>query len=361
MNKLVVTYIPNTSQYIDRCNQIIDAIPKGFKGRILTKKASDSLEHSENLDVMEFSKSIFTRSVFLNIYLFFYIKRLKCSEIIVLDWFRNFTLLCLLKFILRKKIRIIYAPLISDFGWLYKRVNKLAPSCGLRYDWLRIKGSLIDYIYCKSVDGVVVQSERLADFYCRIYKISKDNVFVNYNHFEFTLVQKPHSNISNSKKISIGFVGNIERHKGLSDMIKICSALPQEFQLILAGKTKGYENKKLFRSLMATGKCIWMGQIQRDKILKLYEEIDCLLLLSFHEGSPRVIREFLEYNKAIFLYNNPGLDYMSGLQACYFYDYGDWKRCLNAIKTHNFNDTIKRKVPKRLTYNNLKLILKEMQ
>ena len=361
MNKLVVTYIPDTTQYIDRCNQIIDAIPKGFKGRILTKKASNSIDCSKNLQVIEVNRGIFTRSIFLNIYMLFYINKLKCSEIIVLDWFRNFTLLFLLKFFFNKKIKVIYSPLISDFGWLYKRVNKLAPSCGIRYDWLRIKGSLIDYVYCKVADGVLVQSESLADFYCKIYKISRDKVFVNYNHFDFEGIKKAHSYLSNSKKISIGFVGNIERHKGLSDMIKLCSRLPQEFQLVLAGKTKGYENKKLFRSLMATGRCIWKGQIQRDKILKFYEEIDCLLLLSFHEGSPRVIREFLEYNKAIFLYNNPGLDYMCGLQASYIYNYGDWKKCLNAITTHNYNDEIKRRVPKILTINNLKLILREMQ
>ena len=360
MNKMVVTYLPDTFQYIDRCNQIIDAIPKGFKGRILTKKASYILNYNKNLDVLELPKSIFTRSILLNIYLFIYVKNLNCSEIIVLDWFRNFTLLLLLKFLLRKKIKIIYSPLISDFGWLYKRVKKLAPSCGLRYDWLRIKGCLIDYIYCKAADGVVVQSESLLKFYCQLYKIPKDKLFVNYNRFDFGGSPKPQSQVV-KKKISIGFVGNIERHKGLTDMIKLSSRLPQGFQLILAGKTKGYENKKLFRSLMATGKCIWKGQIKREKILKFYEDIDCLLLLSVHEGSPRVVREFLEYNKPIFLYDNPGIDYINGLQGCYVYNYGDWEKCLDGITKHNYDKLIKRTVPKRLTINNLKLILKEIQ
>ena len=125
-------------------------------------------------------------------------------------------------------------------------------------------------MYIANWQTALVQSESLADFYCKIYKISRDKVFVNYNHFDFEGLKKAHAYLSNSKKISIGFVGNIERHKGLSDMIKLCSRLPQEFQLVLAGKTKGYENKKLFRSLMATGRCIWKGQIQRDKILKFY-------------------------------------------------------------------------------------------
>ena len=74
MDKIVITYIPDTTQYIDRCNQIIDAIPKGFMGRILTKKASDSIDFSKKLDVIEVKKSIFTRSIFLNIYMMFYIK-----------------------------------------------------------------------------------------------------------------------------------------------------------------------------------------------------------------------------------------------------------------------------------------------
>ncbi|MDC3108453.1 glycosyltransferase family 4 protein, partial [Paracoccaceae bacterium] len=220
---------------------------------------------------------------------------------------------------------------------------------------------LIDYIYCKAADGVVVQSESLAKFYGQIYKIPKDKLFVNYNRFDFGGSPKPQSKVLNAKKISIGFVGNIERHKGLTDMIKLCSRFPRGFELILAGKTKGYENKKLFRSLMATGKCTWKGQIKREKILKFYEDIDCLLLLSYHEGSPRVVREFLEYNKPIFLYNNPGVDYVSGLQGFYIYNYGDWKKCLNGIITHKYHDTIKRRVPKRLTINNLKLILNEIQ
>ena len=77
MDKLVVTYIPDTTQYIDRCNQIIDAIPKGFKGRILTKKTSNSMDYSKKLQVIEVNRSIFTRSIFFNIYMLFYIKKLE--------------------------------------------------------------------------------------------------------------------------------------------------------------------------------------------------------------------------------------------------------------------------------------------
>ena len=70
---------------------------------------------------------------------------------------------------------------------------------------------------------------------------------------------------------------------------------------------------------------------------KFYDEIDALILLSYHEGSPRVVSEFILSGKPLFLYNHPGLDYIHDLNGVHIYEYGKWKNCLHDIKQNNYD------------------------
>ena len=91
------------------------------------------------------------------------------------------------------------------------------------------------------------------------------------------------------------FVGRIDREKGLFDLVEcgryICKERP-ELYFIIAGK--GRDLNKLIKKIKNAGlqdRFIFLGQVNKDNLVKLYQNATLFILPSYHEGLPSVVLE----------------------------------------------------------------------
>ena len=359
-----ISLLFDLNKYSDRLNQIINALPNDTKLIIFTKNKGAYSTSLSNVNIIEIENGIFDRSVFLKIKLLVKLyKYSKKDKLVIIDWFMNFNYILLFRFIFPKNLIYIYSPVSSSYGWFYKRFKKIIPSCGLRYDYLRLKEVFQDFFTVKSADYLIVQSKELIEYYSHVYGIKKSRVFFNYNShkpMKYNFILQNSNDVKN--KIKIGFIGNIERHKGTLEMFNIFKNLdPFKFELLLAGAAKGKENIEIFNNLKSLDNVSYYGYIKQSEINSFYDEIDCLILLSYHEGSARVIREFIELGKPIFMYDNPGMDYCKGLENVFVYNYGEIEKVEKDILEVKINEKSKRSLPEYMSINHLGSIMDKMK
>ena len=160
---------------------------------------------------------------------------------------------------------------------------------------------------------------------------------MNYN---YTSLKPKNANPKKlHKKLVIGYIGNFEKHKGNRIIYEIANQ--SKFNLILAGSSKGYRNIKLLEKVKALKNVDYVGKLDREGVNLFYNSIDVLILPSYHEGSPRVVTEFLNFRKPIISFNNPGLDYCGKNSLVflldYFQDHKDFLKILRKINNNEFN------------------------
>jgi glycosyltransferase involved in cell wall biosynthesis len=126
------------------------------------------------------------------------------------------------------------------------------------------------------------------------YNINPDKVIVAGNGVDeefFCYKQKE----SNDGHKYIMFVGRIDREKGLFDLVEcakhICRNRSDVF-FTVAGK--GRDLKKLIRKAKKAGvqnRFVFLGQVEKDHLVKLYQNAAIFVLPSYHEGLPGVLLE----------------------------------------------------------------------
>jgi hypothetical protein len=127
--------------------------------------------------------------------------------------------------------------------------------------------------------------------------------------------------------------------------------------LRIAGRAKGRENERILRQALALPNVKSEGFLSRESLRDFFAEIDALVLFSYHEGSPRVILEFLPYNKPIFLYDNPGTDYCRNLDGVHCYAYGEYRLALADLAQIKATEVRDRSLPESIRENRLGGIL----
>ena len=137
---------------------------------------------------------------------------------------------------------------------------KIIPNCGLRYDLIKLKGSILDFIYAKITDGLIVQSISLKEFYNKHYHVKKEKIFINYN----PITKRNQSYKNKNNKITIGYVGNVEMHKGSQDIYNILCNLPDSYTLKIAGGSKGKDNIKLLNKMKNINVCQYLGKLNKE-------------------------------------------------------------------------------------------------
>jgi hypothetical protein len=333
--KLIVTFFYDFEKYKIRFIDIIENLPKN---RILVVLTLDSDFYSKNkrVIIINLNKGLFSKSVFLSLkfvgYLFLLSSR---YEIVVLDWHINFLISSFFKSFFRKKVNFIYSPVTSSYYWFYKRFKRIIPDLSRRYDYLQVKEVFFDFLYVKFSDYVLVQSKHLKDLYSKIYNINSQRVLIHYNR----ILENSESELENkiNKEILIGYAGNLEIQKGIKDLYYIFDKIERnDLKLILAGNSRGKKNIKEFQRLKFLNNVNYIGINKFDEMSDFYGSIDALILLSYHEGSPRIISEFVSRRKPIFAYYNEGLDYCLGLSFVRFFKYGDVNAVLSELEIFNF-------------------------
>ena len=91
--------------------------------------------------------------------------------------------------------------------------------------------------------------------------------------FQFT---KQIKNDSFEKEFLIGFVGNLEIHKGLKDLHFLASSMQCDprVTILLVGEVKGYRNKKLLKSFKNFKNIKLLGKLSKREVLLFYKKID---------------------------------------------------------------------------------------
>lgn len=357
---IIITFLPELVSYQDRLKQLINSKPSESTLIVVTKNRGTLHSSEDNVQIIELDKSLFSRSIFMKIKLArIVLQYIKKDNVIIIDWFLSFSYIFLFKYF-KSNICYIYAPVISNYGWLYKRLKNIVPNCGIRYDYLRFRGAIQDFLIVKLCDILIVQSKELMNFYEKVYSINRNKIKYNYNSSK----DSPRLEESQKKaKVIIGFIGNLERHKGIKEMKKIFRILLEKnsnIEFHLAGQAKGKENIQIVQSMELFPNVKFIGMLNRDEVHAFYNNIDALILLSYHEGSPRVVREFFQYEKPMFLYDNPGIDYCKGKQGIFVYQYGELQKVIDDLNHVDFYKEYNRELPLFMTEQNLNLILKKI-
>lgn len=357
-----ITYLDSLETYEDRFYQIHSSIPDEVEAIVFTKKMGKVLASKSNVKIVALGNSFFSRSIFLKLKLaYLVLKEALSSKVILQDWFKSFLLVSIIsKAIPSFKIVVVYSPVISDFGWIYKRVFKLAPSVGMRYDWIRARECVQDFLICKLCDMLVVQSKELIEFYKKAYFLRNKRIDFNYNDYRAQSEIDVLGYEEAGDKIKVGFLGNLERHKGISELLSLAGSLPENFELYIAGEVRGKENSKIVQELINLPNVVYLGRLSKNEIPGFFSQIQCLVLFSYHEGSPRVIREFLDKGKAIFVYDNPGIDYCRYIEGVYIYSYGDISKAVEDITHHDYRIRYRRDLPEDMRKSNLENVLSNL-
>jgi hypothetical protein len=196
-----------------------------------------------------------------------------------------------------------------------------------------------------------------------VYRINSDKINVSYNPYYSQAGDKnfkvePKEILKLSRDIKLGYIGDFSRKKGSRDLSLIMSQLrDNKFRWIIAGSIIGNNEVKRFRKLLENDYVEYRGVLNHVEVLRLYAEIDALIFLSYHEGSPRVLREFEPTGKPIFAYYNPGIDYLSDLPGIWIYPYGRYDLIVRDLLNEQIFSYYEREIPDFVKKNGLKPIL----
>ena len=105
----------------------------------------------------------------------------------------------------------------------------------------------------------------------------------------------PNSKEKKENKKYILFAGRIDREKGLFDLVEcgkyVCNER-SDVSFVIAGN--GKDLQKLLRKVKKAelqDKFVFLGQLEKDKLIKFYQNSSLFVLPSYHEGLPTVLLE----------------------------------------------------------------------
>jgi len=132
-----------------------------------------------------------------------------------------------------------------------------------------------------------------------------------------TLVDTEFYNFKRKKEVSLEFtilfVGKFLERKGSLDIIKITSLLIKsgiKFRILVAGDLG--ENLKKYAFNSSDEFNIWnyisfLGFLDKEKLRECYQNADLMLFPSYHEGSPRVVKEAMACGLPVASYDISGI------------------------------------------------------
>ncbi len=183
----------------------------------------------------------------------------------------------------------IHTPMLTDY-----RLVKMRSLYGI---FSKISARLVSYPQelklIQASDIITTLTNSVANELKEHYLNGKE-VIVTSNGVDETIYY-PNNNAVEKNKKYILFAGRIDREKGLFDLVEcgkyICNDRPDVF-FIIAGK--GRDLQKVQRKIRKAGlqdRFIFLGQVEKDKLVKLYQNATIFVLPSYHEGLPTVLLE----------------------------------------------------------------------
>jgi len=183
----------------------------------------------------------------------------------------------------------VHTPMLTDYRQVkinsfYSLLSKIsARYVSFPLELKLIKSSKVITTVTESV------AQELRDNYLDVGSI---NVVYNGVDEKYFYPRKEKS--ENKTKYAL-FVGRIDREKGLFDLVECGRYLfkdRSDINFVIAGK--GRDLKKLKNKTKNFGfkdKFIFLGQVEKDSLVKLYQNATLFVFPSYHEGLPSVVLE----------------------------------------------------------------------
>jgi glycosyltransferase involved in cell wall biosynthesis len=186
-------------------------------------------------------------------------------------------------------ITTVHTPMLTDFRQVkIKSFYSLFSKISARFISFPLEKKLI-----QSSNIITTVSKSVAQELKEFYSESKSiDVVENGVDEKFFCPKKEKT----KENIKYGiFVGRIDREKGLFDLVEcgkyICKERP-EFYFIIAGKGRDLKNlKNKAKKVGLQDKFIFLGQVDKENLVKLYQDATLFIFPSYHEGLPSVVLE----------------------------------------------------------------------
>ena len=183
----------------------------------------------------------------------------------------------------------IHTPMLTDNNYIEIRsIYSLLTKISARFVSYPLELKLI-----QSSDIVTTVSKSIAQELKEHY-LNLDEVSIVYNGVDEKFFYPKQIKSGDGSKY-IMYAGRVDREKGLFDLVKcgkfICSERSDVF-FIVAGNGRDFD--KLRRKIRKAGlqdRFIFLGQVDKDQMVKLYQNATLFVLPSYHEGLPGVLLE----------------------------------------------------------------------
>jgi glycosyltransferase involved in cell wall biosynthesis len=209
----------------------------------------------------------------------------------------------------------LYAPnrsLFMNKGWLADPYVGELSKRQCRYYARRYKTHMIiDCIGCRIADAFIVNSEAIRK---DILKFSaKQNVIVmptsigELQHEQCSLKPK------NNNCLTFLYVGLMQPRKGIGLLLEAFSRASKEnphLRLVLIGRYLEVDREwftSLIRNYDNASAIEYLPHMPFESLQQQYRECDVFVFPSFHEGSPRVVKEAMAYSAPIIANDIPGI------------------------------------------------------
>lgn len=186
-------------------------------------------------------------------------------------------------------ITTIHSPMLTDSRYTkIQSIYSLFSKISARYVSYPLELKIIH-----SSDMITTVSKSIAQE-LKEYDINLDEITVINNGVNETFFY-PLKKESNEENKYIMYVGRIDYEKGLFDLIKCgkyISNKRSDLSFIIAGTGKDFKKlKNKIKKEKLQDMFKFLGQVDKDKLLKLYQNATLFVFPSYHEGLPGVLLE----------------------------------------------------------------------
>jgi len=186
-------------------------------------------------------------------------------------------------------ITTIHTPMLTDNRYtkvrsIYSLLSKISA---------RFVSYPLELKHIQASDIVTTVSKSIARE-LKEYCLNPDEVTVVDNGVNEEFFYPRQKKSGNGDKYVV-FVGRIDREKGLFDLVEcgryICSERSDVF-FIVAGKGRDLNKlKRKTRKIGLQDRFIFLGQVGKDQLFRLYQNATIFVFPSYHEGLPGVVLE----------------------------------------------------------------------
>ena len=197
--------------------------------------------------------------------------------------------------------------------------DKKGAAYGLVYRFLQ-------WLAFRRVDRLIAVDAGTRDYYLRRYRWLAGRIIViptgiDLDRFRPVENQalRDRSGWGQSDKIIL-FLGRLEKEKNLPFLLDAFCELKEHLdgvKLVLAGTGREEVSLKLKANKMNLSDVVFMGEVAKEKVPELLSSADLLVLCSFYEGSPTVIKEALACNVPIVSFDVGDVsEVIRGIEGC---------------------------------------------